>query len=128
MRKSIVALTVGFAAVMGLTGCTTDADVASKNISEDADNFKVNRRIVAVNTFTDQYLLSVEGWCNIHYDREDRQLEITCKLPDGYKKHFVGISDNVTYVVEQISSANVSVNNYKVTFKPSTIVPDVEAR
>lgn len=127
MKKWIAGLAV-LIGLGGLVGCTTDADVASKNISEDADNFKILREIVAVNTFTDSYLLSIEGWCNIHFDREDSQLEVTCKLPDGYKKHFVGISDNVTYVVQQKVSADVSVNHYKVTFKPSTIVPDVEAR
>jgi hypothetical protein len=127
VRKCIAGLAV-LVGVGGLVGCTNDADVVSENISTDADNFKINRRIVAVNTFTDQYLLSVEGWCNIHYDREDRQLEVTCKVNDGYKKHFVGISDNVTYVVEQVEAAKVSADHYKVTFKPSTIVPDVEAR
>jgi putative hemolysin len=121
-------ITVALAAVMGLglVSCSSDADVASQNISKDADNFKVLRRIVAVNGFTDKYLLSVEGWCNI--TDQKTQLEIVCKLPDGYKKHFVGLSDNTTYFVEQLESAHVSVNHYKVVFKPSVIIPDVEAR
>lgn len=109
-----------------LTGCTSDADVASKNISTDADNFKVYRRVVAVNGITDKYILSVEGWCNI--TAEPAQLEIVCKVNGGYKKHFVGLSDNTTYFVEQRDAAGVSVNHYKVVFKPETIVPDVEAR
>lgn len=126
MRKAILAGLAGLTLLT--TGCATDADVASKNISNDADNFRVLRRIVAINTFTDKYLLSVEGWCNINYDKEDRQLEITCKVNDGYKKDYVGISDNVTYTVEQLRSSNVSTKHYKVTFKPETIVPDIDAR
>lgn len=123
--KGVIAAAAG---LLALTGCTSDADVASENISTDADNFKVNRRIVGVNGITDAYLFEVQGWCNIKVDKEERQLEITCKLPDGYKKHFIGLSDNTTYFVEQVDSRNVSTSHYKVVFKPSTIVPDVEAR
>jgi hypothetical protein len=123
IKAALLGLLVG---TLALTGCSSDADVASENISKDADNFKVLRRIVAINGITDKYLLSVEGFCNIN--DEKTQLEITCKLPDGYKKHFVGLSDNTTYFVEQMESANVSVDHYKVIFKPETIVPDVEAR
>ena len=124
MKKIMLILFAGLALLM--VGCTSDADVASENISTDADNFKVLRRIVAVNGITDKYILSVEGWCNIN--DEGNQLEITCKLSDGYKKHFVGLSDNTFYFVEQITSARVSVDHYKVIFKPESIIPDVEAR
>jgi hypothetical protein len=127
--KRIVAILV--AAIIGLTvltSCANDAEVVSDNLSKDADNFKLNRRIVVFNGITDKYLLSVEGWCNI-VDQET-QLEITCKLPgeDNYKKHFAGLSDNVSYFVEQLDAANVSADHYKVVFKPSTIIPDIEAR
>lgn len=125
LTKTIIALAVG---LLALAGCSSDADVASENISTDADNFKINRRIVAVNGITDKYILSVEGWCNINVDTNARQLEVTCKVNDGYKKHFVGLSDNTTYFVEQLKSANVSVDHYKVIFKPEAIIPDIEAR
>lgn len=131
MKKSktvLAAIGLTAAALLGVTACTSDADVASENISTDADNFKINRRIVAVNGITDKYILSVEGWCNIHVDTNAHQLEVTCKVNDGYKKHFVGLSDNTTYFVEQLESANVSVDHYKVVFKPETIIPDVEVR
>jgi hypothetical protein len=118
-------VTLGLGA--SLTACfDDDADVASENISKDADNFKVNRRIVAINSFTDKYLLTIEGWCNI--TDSATQLEVVCKVDGGYKKHFVGKADNVAYVVEQLDAHNVSVDHYKVTFKPSTVMPDVEAR
>lgn len=127
-KKLIVAALVALAASGALVACSSDADVASKNISTDADNFKVYRRVVAVNGITDKYLLSVEGWCNITDDPQQKQLEIVCKVNGGYKKHFVGLSDNTTYFVEQLDSTNVSANHYKVVFKPETIIPDVEAR
>lgn len=91
-----------------------------------ADQFEVDRRIVFFNGITDTYLLSIEGRCSI-YD-EVYQLEVTCKIgPNEYKKHFLGLSDNVSYFVEQTSGANVSEYRYRVIFKPAIIVPDVDA-
>lgn len=129
-KLSIIGIAFLVAATLAsvLTGCSSDADVASQNISTDADNFKVLRRVVAVNGITDKYLLSVEGWCNITDDPQQKQLEIVCKVDGGFKKHFVGLSDNTTYFVEQLDAHNVSVKHYKVIFKPETIVPDMEAR
>lgn len=126
MRKTIVtAAVVAFAAT--LTACSNDADVASENLSTAADNFEIVRRIVFVNGITDQYLLEVVGLCSI--TDEGHQLEVTCKLGENdYVKHFLGLSDNVTYFAEQIEGADVSVNHYRVTFKPQEIVPDIDLR
>jgi len=118
------------AAVAALTiplmiGCSSDADVASANLSKDAEQFRIERRVVFFNGITDQYLLTIEGRCSI--EDENGQLEVTCKIgDDAYKKHFLGLSDNVSYFVEQLESTDVSVYRYKVIFKPSTIIPDVE--
>lgn len=57
------------------------------------------------------------------------QLSVTCKTGESaYKKHFLGLSDNVTYFVEQVEAANVSAYHYRVIFKPQTIVPDIDFR
>jgi hypothetical protein len=110
----------------GLTACD-DADVASENISKAADNFEVNRRIVMFNGITDKYLMEVVGRCSI--TDEGNQLEVTCKTgKDQYKKHFLGLSDNVSYFVEQGEPINVSVYHYRVTFKPQSIIPDPDFR
>jgi hypothetical protein len=108
-----------------LVGCDTDAQVASRNLSVAADQFEIERRVVFFNGITDSYLLSIEGRCSI--EDQVNQLEVTCKIgPDEYKKHFLGLSDNVSYFVEQLESADVSVYRYRVIFKPSVIVPDVD--
>lgn len=105
---------------------TTDADVASHNISKSADQFEVNRRIVFYNGITGDYMLEIDGFCSLGNFDSLKEVTLTCKTGEGqYKKHFLGLSDNVTYFVEQLDSANVSKNNYKVIFKPSTIIPDV---
>lgn len=127
MKKSKKLIAIGaiaLAGAFGLSSCSNDADVASSNLSKDADNFKIARNIVFVNGITDKYLLQIEGYCAIK--DENNQLEVTCKTEDGYKKHFLGLSQNVTYVAEQIESANVSADHYKVTFKPTEIIPQYE--
>ena len=54
---------------------------------------------------------------------------MTCKVGrDAYKKHFLGLSDNVTYFAEQLHTADVSAYHYRVTFKPQVILPDIDAR
>lgn len=114
---------------LALVGCQSDADVASRNVSKAADNFEINRRIVFYNGITDTYMLTIEGYCSLgNYDKQG-QLSVTCKTgPREYKKHFLGLSHNVTYVAEQVDSSSASVNHYRVFFRPSTIIPDVDLK
>lgn len=112
-----------------LAACSNDADVASRNLSTAADNFAINRRVVFYNGITGEYMLSIEGLCSIGNDDKPREVSITCKTgPNSFKKHFLGLSDNVTYFAEQINGADVSTYHYKVIFKPSVIVPDVSVK
>lgn len=108
-------------------GCSNDAQIASYNLSQAADNFKINRRIVFYNGFTGEYLLEIEGLCS--QEQTDKKLAVTCKTGEGeYKKHFLGLSDNVTYFSEQMEAAQVGVYRYRVTFKPSAIIPSIDVR
>lgn len=119
----------GAAVLLGVTlsACANDADVVSENLSKAADNFEVNRRIVMFNGITDKYLMVIEGACSI--TDEGNQLEVVCKTgKDEYKKHFLGLSDNVAYFVEQGSPVKASADNYRVTFKPQSIIPDPDFR
>lgn len=126
MKKAFLSLALVSVAV--LAACT-DADIASSNLSQAADNFQVNRRIVAINGITDNYLLEVEGLCSLGNQDKAREVSITCKTGPGlFKKFFVGLSDNVTYVVEQLEPMPVNTYRYKVTFKPSVIIPDVDVK
>lgn len=127
MKKKIIAVAVGLVALLGTTAssCDSDADVASDNLSKAADQFEINRRIIFLNSITDKYLLVIEGRCSI--TDEGNQLEVTCKIADNeYKKHFLGLSNNVTYLCEQLESANVSRYHYRVIFKPEAIIPDID--
>lgn len=111
-----------------LTACESDADVASKNLSTAAEQFEIERRVVFLNGITDEYILEVYGRCSIEDD--GGQLEVTCKqAEDEYVKHFLGLSDNVTYFAEQVEVADADEYRYRVIFKPESIIPafDLEA-
>lgn len=128
MKKTLIVLIV-IATMLGVTACT-DADIASQNLSKAADNFEISRRVVFYNGITDSYMLTIEGRCSLgNADERSSQLTVTCKTgEDAYKKHFLGISDNVTYFVEQLEPVSVSAYYYRVTFKPQAILPDVDLR
>jgi hypothetical protein len=112
-----------------ISACSSDADVASRNLSKAADNFDVSRRVVFYNGITGEYMLSIEGFCSKGNRDSSRQVTITCKTgPGTYKKHFLGLSDNVTYVIEQVDPFPVGTSHYVVNFKPSAILPDVRLR
>ncbi len=123
---------VGIVVAMGLFGaaCTdSKADIASSNLSKAAEQFEIQRRIVFFNGITDKYLLTVEGRCSVETSESalGGSLEVTCKVgPNAYKKHFLGLSDNVSYFVEQTETADVSEYHYRVIFRPDTIIPAVE--
>lgn len=114
-------------AALALTACSNDADVTSRNLSKAADQFEITRRIVFYNGITGEYMLTLEGLCSLGNHDSSRQLTVTCKTgATSYKKHFLGLSDNVTYFAEQIDGAAVDVYHYRVIFKPASIVPDVD--
>ncbi len=124
--KNTNLLTVLLMALLGsiLGGCS-DAMVASKNLSKAADMFELERRIVFYNGINGEYILIIEGKCSVV--DSGNQLAVTCKVgTNEFKKHYLGLSDNVTYFSEQVDSASVSVYRYRVIFKPEAIVPNID--
>lgn len=125
MKKMLLAVAAAVVA-LGLAACS-DADIASQNLSTAADNFQIDRRIVFYNGITGDYMLTIEGLCSLGNADSDGQLTVTCKTgPSAYKKHFLGLSDNVTYFVEQTDAASVDAYRYRVIFKPVAILPAIE--
>jgi hypothetical protein len=111
----------------------TDADIVSHNISKKSDYFEIPRRVIFYNGITNEYILDIEWYCSLWWWSSSsgawyKEIYVVCKDWAWYKKHFLGLSDNVTYIVEQIDDANVSPNHYKVIFKPEAIIPSVEIR
>lgn len=130
IKKAMAGVAVALAVGGGVVGCSSAADTASENLSTASENFEVERRIVFFNGITDTYLLTIEGRCSIESGDDTGvkgALEVTCKVgKDSYKKHYLGLSDNVSYFVEQLKAAKVSAYHYRVIFRPTTLVPSPE--
>lgn len=124
MKKKLVTILLVTMSVI-LVACT-EADTVNHNISKAADSFEVYRRVVFFNGITDKYLLTIEGLCSLNVD-DDNTLRVTCKTgEDEYKRHYLGLSDNVSYFAEQVEGANVDPFHYRVIFRPETILPDID--
>lgn len=125
MKKKFL-ITILAAITITMAGCTSEADVVSENLSKSADSFDVQRKVVFFNGITDNYLLTIEGQCSINVD-DAKKISVTCKVGDDqYKKHYLGLSDNVSYFVEQTDAKYEDAYHYKVLFRPEEIVPDID--
>ena len=123
MKKILLLLSLCF---LFIIGCETKASVVSRNLSIEAGEFKITRRIVFYNGITDTYILTILGRCQVEHGDK---LAVTCKTGENsYKKHYLGLSDNVTYFSEQLEEKEVSGYRYKVLFRPQVIVPDIDVK
>lgn len=108
---------------LSVTGCT-EANQVSHNVSNEADNFNVLRRLTVINTRTDKPEFELIGAFSLQVDHRDNQIEVICELDDGsYKKHIIGLNDETMYVVEDLGGAQVNKYKYEVNFLPETILP-----
>ncbi len=125
MKKLLTTLVI----TLSLFGCSSDADIASRNLSKAADQFEVNRRIVFYNGITGEYILTIEGLCSLGNEDKHDRITVTCKdSTTTYKKHFLGLSANVTFFAEQLDAAKVSAYHYRVIFKPTSIIPNIDVK
>lgn len=123
-KKFLIGIICAMSAITTFTGCDNQADRVSYNLSKEADNFNDVRQVTVINCLKGDVLFQMTGKMSIEADTVDNQLEIVVENENGeYKKHFIGLSDNVTYVVEDITSDDV--NNYKYTlnFNPNMWIP-----
>ncbi|QGF19666.1 hypothetical protein MA2_07 [Pectobacterium phage MA2] len=132
VRRRAMLKGIKAAVIMGmlaLVGCDSASNVASRNLSTASDNFEIQRRFVFYNGITGDYILTIEGLCSKDNSSTDKTLGVVCKVgPAQYKKHMLGLSDNVTWFMEQLEPGNVSEYRYRVVFKPSVIIPDIEVK
>lgn len=127
MKKRILALIITIVITVLATGCS-EAERVSYNLSQQADNFNVVRQLTVINCLQGDVLFQMTGKMSITADTNDNQLEILVEDEYGtYKKHFVGLSDDVTYVIEDVSVNNVEKYKYTLNFNPNMWIPvDVE--
>lgn len=122
-KKITIMMVCAMLVLASLTGCT-EAERVSYNISMDADNFNQMRQLTVMNCIKGEVLFQMTGKMSITADTTDNQLEIIVEDENGeYKKHFVGLSDNVTYIVEDITSSETSKYRYTLNFNPNMCIP-----
>ena len=124
MKKIIVLVLVLLMAFCMVACEQTQASQVSYNLSMEADNFNDVRQVTVINCIQGDVLFQMTGKISIKVDNTDNQLEIIVEDENGeYKKHFIGLSDNVTYVVEDITSGDVSNYKYTLNFNPKMWMP-----
>ena len=123
-RRQLILLFIHTALIsLSITGCT-EAERVSYNISQDADNFNQIRQLTVINCIQGDVLFQMTGKMSINADTQDNQLEVIVEDENGeYKKHFIGLSDNVTYVVEDVTSDKTEKYKYELNFNPNMWIP-----
>lgn len=120
-KKLFIAAVIGATA---LAGCDTEANRVSYNLSQEADNFNDIRQITVINCLQGDVLFQMTGKMSITADAADNQLEVIVEDEKGeHKKHFIGLSDNVTYVVEDVTAGDVEKYKYTLNFNPEMWLP-----
>ena len=123
--KKILFMLLLVLVIFAMVSCSSDAYVASSNLSKAADSFEIYRRVVFYNGITDTYILSIEGYSSVEFF--PNKFVVTVKTDDGtFLKHYLGRADNVFPFVEQLHDVAVSDRHYRVIFKPSVIIPDID--
>lgn len=127
MKLGMILTAGGMAMLLAASSCVPAADKASRNLSTAADNFEIPRRITFYNGITDQVVLVTEGFCSLGNRDTDRRMSVTCKTgPNAFIKNFLGLSDNVFFVSEQLEEVNVSTFHYRLVFRPQALIPDID--
>jgi hypothetical protein len=110
-----------------LTGCSEESNTASYNVSQAAHNFEVLRRCIFYNGITGEYILTIEGKLSVVESQTQNRLAVIVKTgPNTYKKHYLGLSDNVSYFVEQLEPVPADPFRYRVFYRPESIILDIE--
>lgn len=128
VKALVLALLLG-GTIFLASACDSDADIAARNLSYAAEQFEVPRRIIFYNGITDTVMFVIEGRCSVETANSalTNALEVTCKVgPDAFHKEFLGLSDNTTFMVQQLENVDVSTYQYKVLIKPDQIVPSFD--
>jgi len=124
--RAVKLAAVALGAVLALAACTPEADDVNKNLATDADNFQVVRQVTFVNGITDKVMLEIIGRCSVDMS-DPARYSVTCKDDAGqYVRHFLGKSDNVTAVVQQLQAKQASTSHYRFVFRPDALIPDVD--
>lgn len=127
MRKRIAAILLSGIIVFGLAGCTT-ADTVNHNLSKEANEFNVYRKITVTNARTDTIMLRAEGYMSLS-NNSSSELVVTIKTGENsYYKDYIYLNDWTCYVMEQTEPNSVDKYHYELVFYPERLIPDVQIK
>lgn len=127
MKKKLSIVMVMIIMVAGLTGCRT-SDVVNRNLSKDADEFNLYRKITVTNARTDTIMLQAEGYMALSNNNAN-ELVVTIKTGENtYYKDYIYLNDWTCYVMEQTEPSGTDKYHYELVFYPERIVPDIEVK
>lgn len=122
VRKTTLGL-LTLASTLLLTACS-EADRVSSNLSMEADNFNTVRKVTVINAIKNDVMFEMSGRMSIKADTADNQLEIVVEDDDkNYQKHIIGLSDNVSYIVQDVTTKDVNRYRYTINFNPNMWIP-----
>ena len=122
LKTKTLLATVFAATILVLSGCT-EASRVSQNLAQESDNFNVVRKVTVLNAITNDTMFEMTGKMSIKADTADKQLEIVVEDNGKYQKHIIGLSDNVSYVVQDLDVKDVDKYHYSINFNPKMWVP-----
>lgn len=123
MKRKIMVLITSVFFILSLSGCT-EADRVSSNLSVQSDNFNVLRQVTVINCIANDVVFQMTGKMSIKADTTENQLEVVVENDDGtYSKHIIGLSDNVTYVVEDIDTSYIDKYHFTINYNPKMWIP-----
>lgn len=124
MKKIIALMLMCVILMVGLVGCADNQSArVSYNLSTQANNFNITRQITVFNTRTDTVLFQMTGLMSIS-NNASNELEVVVETDAGvYKKHFIYLSDDTTYIVEDVTGAFVDKYHYELNILPEMIIP-----
>lgn len=127
MRKKVLAIFLGISIALGVAGCST-ANTVNHNLSKEANEFNVYRRITVTNARTDTIMLQAEGYMSLG-NNSSNELVVTIKTgEDTYYKDYIYLNDWTCYVMEQTEPNSTDKYHYELTFYPERIIPDIEIK
>lgn len=127
MKKMILITMLVLVGVV-LGGCVRTSTTVNHNLSKDADEFNLYRKITVTNARTDTIMLQAEGYMSIS-NNSANELVVTIKTGENtYYKDYIYLNDWTCYVVEQTEPTGTDKYHYQLVFYPERIVPDIEIK
>lgn len=120
--KKLLSIVLCILIMVCLCGCR-EASIVSHNVSKEADNFNVMRRITVFNIRTDTVLMQMTGYFALQ-NNSTKELVVIAEVEKGvYQKHFIYLNDYTMYTVEDLNGAKVSAYSYELEFLPTVLRP-----